>query len=396
VRGGSAGGERGGGMKVYYEWGSGLLNKRDEEICGDNIVISRLPDSVIVVLSDGLGSGVKANILATLTTRIASHLLTQGLTIESVVETVAQTLPICAVRKLGYSTLSVVQVFSTGDARIFEYDNPATLVFRGSRRLRPRYRQRLMHGRTIRETRLRLTHGDWVVLVSDGVINAGIGGTWSLGWGWDNVASYLEGHLHPARTAQEVADALIHTVSRLYDGPPGDDVSVAVVKARHKRTVTVLAGPPLDRSDDQRICRALMSARGARVVCGGTTARIVSRGLQRPLRVDLRTSTERVPPTARMEGIDLVTEGVLTLSAALEQLRGNVTAPQLRFKVDGASSLVRLLLESDEVHFLVGSAINPAHQNPDMPRNLALKAQVVAEIAEQLRKRGKEVEVEVL
>lgn len=382
-------------MRVYYEWATATLNKRNEEICGDNIVFSHLPDSMTVVLSDGLGSGVKANILATLTTRIASHLLAQGLSIESVVETVAQTLPTCSVRKLAYSTLSIAQMYSDGETDIFEYDNPATMVFSGTTLQHPHYEERVVEGRKIRQTRLRLQDGDWLVLVSDGVLNAGIGGVWNLGWGWDSVAGYLERQVRPTRMAQEVADRLLATVERLYGGKPGDDVSIAVVKARHKVTVTILTGPPLDRSLDEEAVEALLSARSPRVVCGGTTASIVSKRCGKPIEVDLNTSTPDVPPTARLEGIDLVTEGVLTLSNALEQLRGPFTLHDLRLKVDGASSLLRTLLEADAIHFLVGSAINPAHQNPDMPRGLALKAQIVAEIGEELRRRGKEVGVRV-
>jgi hypothetical protein len=348
----------------------------------------------MLVFSDGLGSGVKASILSTLTTRIATRMLYGGLPLAEVVQTVSETLPICRVRKIAYSTFSMAQLFTEGRAKLVAYDSPPPFVIRRSRVQPLPYEECEIGGKMIHDYTFPLRPGDWLVLVSDGVLNAGIGGAYPLGWGWDEVGKYLEGHVHESLSATELAGKLGRVVEELYEGPPGDDVSIAVVKTRWKRVVVMLTGPPVEKEQDEHVVQELMSSAGRRVVCGGTTANIVARQLGQGIHVDLETGTDAVPAAGSIDGIDLVTEGTLTVTKALEILRADVPNDELKLKVDGASRLVVLLREADEVRMLVGRAMNPAHQNPNLPRNLGIKAQVVHSLGEQLRNRGKEVEIE--
>jgi hypothetical protein len=337
---------------------------------------------------------VKASILSTLTTRIAMRMLDDGLPLEEVVETISETLPICRVRKIAYSTFSMAQLTTEGPAKLMAYDSPAPVVIRRNRVRQLPYEEQEVSGKRVSYYSLDLRPGDWLVFVSDGVINAGIGGAYPLGWGWDEVARYLEGHVHDALSADQLAAKLARVVEDLYEGPPGDDVSIAVVKVRRKRFLSIFTGPPVEKKDDKRIVDALVSSAGKHVVCGGTTANIVSRELQREITVDLETGTDAVPATGRIEGIDLVTEGTLTITHALDILRSNQPIEELVLKVDGASSLVVLLREADQVRVMVGGAMNPAHQNPNLPRALGLKTQVVQALGEELRRQGKEVSIE--
>jgi hypothetical protein len=381
-------------VKVFYEIGVKQINKRGEELCGDSVEFSLHPHSATLVFSDGMGSGVKASILSTLTTRIARRMLDEGLPLGEVVSTVSQTLPICHVRKIAYSTFSIAQLLTEGFAKLVLFDNPPPFLVRRSRIQELPYQEREVGGKRIYDYSCPLRPGDWLVLVSDGVVNAGIGGAYPLGWGWDEVGKYLETHVHESLSAEEMAKKLARVVADLYEGPPGDDVSIAVVKARHKRIVTLMAGPPVDEEEDERVVEVLMHSPGRRVVCGGTTANIVARQLGRGIDVDIQTGTESVPATGRIEGLDLVTEGTLTLTKALEILRHETADADLRLKVDGASRLAMLLREADEVRILMGRAMNPAHQNPNLPRTLGLKAQVVESLAEELRRETREVEIE--
>ena len=381
-------------MRTFFEWGSKHLNKRLEELCGDSIVFSRFPNFVTFVLSDGLGSGVKANILATLTTKIASHMLEHELPIDDVVETVSQTLPICKIRKIAYSTFCLAQLFSEGYAHVFEYDTPPVFFLRNRKVQKIPYDDRNIQKKVIKEAQFELKRGDWLVFISDGAINAGIGGLWPLGWGWDNIANYLQSHTHPNLTAQEVADDLASTINKLYDGMPGDDVSVAVIKVRRKLFATLMVGPPAKKEDDELVVKKLMATHGSRIVCGGTTANIVSRILNKPSSVDLTTMTEKVPPIGSIDGMDLVTEGILTLSKTIEYLKSEAPLKDLQFKIDGASSLIRALMGVDGIKILVGQAMNPAHQEPRMPMELGIKTHIAQQLADELIKRGKEVELE--
>jgi len=381
-------------MRLYYEWGVTQRNKRGEELCGDSIGVSRGKNWVTVALSDGLGSGVKANILATLTTRIAMHMLENSLPLEEVVQTLGETLPECNVRKMAYSTFAIAQFFARGYVRIVEFDSPFPMLVRERRIQRIGYRERCINGKTVYESMVDLEEGDWMMFVSDGVINAGIGGRYPLGWGWENAAAFLEKTVHPRRTAQYVAERIADTVDDLYEHAPGDDVSVIVIKVRRKQVATVLTGPPADKARDGELVRRFMKVPGKRVVCGGTTAKIVAHHLGIPLEVDLKTMRPDVPPLGRIEGVDLVTEGILTLTKVRELLRSDVGEDDIAFRTDGASELLRLFFGVDHVHFLVGQAVNPAHQNPELPQQLELRLAVVREIAEELRKRHIEVTVE--
>ncbi|UCF14219.1 MAG: SpoIIE family protein phosphatase [Phycisphaerales bacterium] len=384
-------------MRLFYEWGIKQLRKNGEELCGDNVDIARHADYVTLALSDGLGSGVKANILSILTTSIVMHLMESKLSLGDVVDTLSKTLPVCEVRKLAYSTFAIGQFFREGSCRIVEFDTPSFVLLRQRKALHVPSEEREIEGKRIRESELKLQKGDWMVFVSDGVLNAGIGGRYPLGWGQDHMITFLEEHCHPNLPAQELADKLGQTVWDLYCGRPGDDVSAAVIKARQKLMATVLTGPPADANTDKDVVAGFAQRPGLRAICGGTTAKIVAKNLGRePLDVDLTTMRADVPPQAKIEGIDLTTEGILTLTKTSELLRGGDDKESVKYRTDGASALVRFFLSVDHVHFIVGLSVNPAHQNPDLPRQLGMKLAVVKEIAEELRKRGREVTIETV
>lgn len=378
-------------MRLYYEWGMHQLLKHNEELCGDSIAVSRHADSVTLALSDGLGSGVKANILATLTTRIAMQMLENDLPLGEVVQTLTETLPVDKVRKLAYSTFAIAQFFKQGTARIVEFDTPSVIFLR-RRKVQPAlFEERVIDGKRIQERVIELENGDWVIFVSDGVLNAGIGGVYPLGWGWDQAAHFMEEQAHQDLTADDLADKIAETVNELYAGAPGDDVSIVVIKVRHKLFATVFTGPPADRALDEETVAKFLERPGRLAVCGGTTAKIVARHLGQPLEVDLKTISDDVPPMGQLKGIDLVCEGILTLTRTSELLRSGVKKRDVRFRTDGAANLIRLFLNVDHIHFLIGQAVNPAHQNPDLPHQLGIRQMVVQEIGEELKERGKEI-----
>lgn len=381
-------------MRLFYEFGLKQLHKKNEELCGDSVEYSVRPDSVTLVFSDGLGSGVKASILSTLTTRIATRMLDEGLPLTEVVQTVSETLPICRVRKIAYSTFCMTQLYTYGKADMAAYDSPPPFLLRRNKLQILPYEEWEIAGKQISGYSFPVRAGDWLVLVSDGVINAGIGGAYPLGWGWEKVGKYLEGHLHESLSASGMAAKLAHLVEELYEGAPGDDVSIVVIKARRKRMLLMLTGPPVEREDDERVVETLMSSPGRRVVCGGTTGNIVARQLGRLITVDLESGTDEVPASGRIEEIDLVTEGTLTLTKVLDIIRSDIPDEELNLKVDGASRLALMLHEADEIKMVVGRAMNPAHQNPNLPRNLGVRAQVIAALGEELQRRGKEVHTE--
>ncbi len=382
-------------MSFYVEVESASLIKTGEELCGDNVTVLRTPKSLITVLSDGLGSGVKANILATLTGKIASTMLENGSTLEEVVQTLIQTLPVCKIRGLAYATFTVVQIFTDGSLYIAESDNPELLFFRaGKRYILPR-KQSQIEGKVIYESSFKLIEDDILVLFSDGVINAGIGGIRPLGWQIEEIASEIEAiflNKNTTATPKEIATHIRDRSQEYYRSHIGDDATVICLKVRQPRQLNLAIGPPVDKAKDKEYVKHFILKEGLKVTCGGTTATLVARELGRELKVNFDGSRQ-TPPTGSIDGIDLVTEGIVTLCKTLDLIKEVEGDPVYIQAHDGAAELARMLLKADKVYFQVGQAINPAHQNPNLPQNLALKNQVVRELCSYLQVLGKEIDI---
>lgn len=381
-------------MGLIFESGFSSLFKNGEELCGDKIEIARTDKSLIAVLSDGLGSGVKANILATLTTKIIITMLKNGARLKDVLDTVSRTLPTCKVRDLAYSTFTIVQIdYENEEAYIIEFDNPGTIFIRNGEVIPIEMKRRKIAGKEIRECHFRMREGDLLVAMSDGVVHAGVGGIFNLGWKWENVAKYLERNYDPMQDAKSIACWLTEVCLKLYSDKPGDDATVLAVRARYPEKATIVVGPPEDPSKDQYISSQLSAAVGKKVICGGTTSKIIARELKRELKIKLSDNVSTVPPCGEIEGIDLVTEGVLTLSRALEIVKKSNSTKEIT-GTDGAAELARVFLSVDQIRFIVGRAINPAYQNPDLPIDFGFKMRLVDTLEKMLVDLGKNIVIE--
>lgn len=380
-------------MTLHAEVNVAQLCKNGEELCGDNVQVTRAEDSVIVVVSDGLGSGVKANILATLTTKIASSMLARGASLDDVVETIAQTLPVCKERKIAYSTLQILRVDPFGNATLVEFDSPRTFLCRAGHVIPFPAQARTIGGKEVLVGQIELQENDWLTLVSDGAIHAGIGGLLPLGLGWNGVAARLSEDVAKVADTQELCSSLLNCCEGYYLGKPGDDTTVVAIKIRRPRHINLMMGPPASPEHDAAVVQRLLAAPGRKIVSGGTTATLVSRAMGKPLKVSLEYHDPNIPPIAHLEGIDLVTEGVLTLNAAVDRLQSPQELRQSK-RQDGASLVARMLLEADHVHIWAGGAVNPAHQNPLLPNAMNIKVQVLSRLRTQLETLGKVVHIE--
>lgn len=380
-------------MSLIFETGVSSLIKNGEELCGDKVEIARSGNTLIAVLSDGLGSGVKANILATLTTKIIITMLKNGARLEEVLDTVGRTLPICQVRNLAYSTFTIVQIdYEKEEVYVVEFDNPGTIFLRGKRVLPLEMRTRKIAEKEIRECQFRMREGDVLVAMSDGVVHAGVGGVLNLGWQWNNVAEYLKKVIED-QDASTIAQWLTEVCTQLYSNRPGDDTTVLAIKARYPKRATIVVGPPEDPKKDTYVSKELFRSNGKKVVCGGTTSKIIAREMNRDLKVKLSSLDTEVPPCGEIDGVDLVTEGVLTISRALDVLKQSNHVEEIQGK-DGASELARVLLDSDNIRFIVGKAINPVYQNPDLPIDYGFKMRLVESLEQYLEEQGKNIKIE--
>lgn len=386
-------------MSLFTDIGCGSLNKYGEELCGDKVEVSRNSDRGIIVLADGLGSGVKANILSTLTSKIIGTMLSEGSTIDEAVETIASTLPVCSERGIAYSTFSILEIYKSGEGYLVEFDNPPVISLKGGKFIPLNKTTRKVAGKVINESHFTVEPGDAFVMVSDGAIHAGIGQTLNFGWQWDNLMRYAESSWRRDISPRKYSHLILSVCESLYANKPGDDTTVVAVQARPEQKVNVMIGPPVDSKDDSYVVSKLMEGGSKKVVCGGTTAQIVSRVIGKKIDADFNYVNPAIPPTAHIDGIDLTTEGVLTMSKALQYAKKYVSEDSSDDagidRDDGASKLEKILLEeSTDVHFFVGRAINPAHQNPDFPLNFGIKLKLVEEMALCLKSLGKKVVVE--
>lgn len=383
--------------KPYIDVSWHSLNKHGEELCGDKVEWMTRDERTIVVLADGLGSGVKANILATLTSKIMITMLDQGACLEETIETIADTLPVCQIREVAYSTFSVVEIDKNLHCRIVEFDNPPAFVLRNKQQMVLEKRSLLSSNKRVMVSELDLEVGDSITLCSDGVIHAGVGHMLNHGWEWEHVKAYLS--QQTLKSADKLNRRLMESCLKLYDEKPGDDTTAVTIKIRTPENIQLLTGPPAYRDLDEKMVKAFMALKGKKIVCGGTAANIVARELNKEIISDLTYIDPKIPPTAKIAGIDLVTEGVLTLKMVLNELEKlyiSCEEPNLE-KKDGVTQLLRCFLEdSTHIHFLVGHAINPAHQNPDFPSDLSIKINIIKDIIEMLKKMNKIVTLDYI
>ena len=375
------------------------LNKHHEELCGDKVEILKTKDSNIVILADGMGSGVKANILSTLTSKILGTMFLNGASIDECVETIVKTLPVCKVRQIAYSTFSILQIHN-GDGYLVEFDNPSCIFIRDGLLQSILYQERIISDKTIKEYRFHVQLNDCFILMSDGVIHAGVGKALNFGWTWESCAEYALRISRSTLLASRLATLLCKACDDLYMQLPGDDTTVAVARVMMTKTVHLITGPPLHPEDDEAILRDFMQGDAYRIISGGTTANICSRILDRPIKTSLYYADPEIPPTATMAGIDLVTEGVLTLSRALQLLRKYVdedideTFFEELEKENGGSKIAKVLIEECNIlHLFVGRAINEAHQNPSLPFDLSIRMHLVEQIIDVVTRMGKTVTV---
>lgn len=371
----------------------------DEQLCGDHVdVVESGENSTVIVLADGLGSGVKASILSTLTSKIISTMMAEGLSLSDCVETIAQTLPICSVRGVAYSTFTILHIVENREMELIQYDNPLTVLLRDGRNYDYPMTEMNIGGKKIYHSVIKLKEDDTFIAMSDGCPHAGIGMAYNFGWKREDIIAFMEANAAGGYTAKTLSTILLDEVDRLYGKRPGDDATACVIRIRKRVPMNILFGPPRDHDDGNRMMALFFSKEGKHIICGGTTSSIAAKYLGKKVETDLSFTNTDLPPTARIEGVDLVTEGVITVNRVVEYahdaIEENKQYEKWSFGHDGASLICRMLFEeATDINFYVGRAVNPAHQNPELPINFNIKMNLVEDLSACLKKMGKRIKV---
>ena len=381
--------------EIPIDFGKVSLNKKKEKICGDYYTIITEPESAVLVLSDGLGSGVKANILATLTAKMLSIMIAGKVAIRTAVKVVADTLPVCSVRNLAYATFTVM-VAQENEICLLQYDNPDAILLRNGKSIDYRRDIQMFGEKEIHQSYFQFQEGDMLILMSDGVTNAGMGKTTYGGWGREEVVKFCEQRWREEISAQEMASAIGNAGLDLNLDETDDDLTVLVMKGMKKKTVNIMVGPPADREDDRSYFETFFQKEGMHVVCGGTTAKLVADYLHTKVINIPDSGSEDVPAMSEIKGIDLVTEGLLTLQKLMEYYE-DFSEDRLYFnrlikKKDGAAELFRILFtEATEINFFFGNALNENYTALHIDREK--KKKLALELIDNLEAEGKKVKI---
>ncbi|ERJ12685.1 SpoIIE family protein phosphatase [Haloplasma contractile] len=383
-------------MTIKYDVNVSALFKHNEEVCGDTTQIIKNKHATTIILSDGLGSGIKASILSILSTKIASRLLERNVSLDQVFSTIASTLPTCKVRGLAYSTLSILKITELGNANLIEYDNPSIMLFRDGQLINIKKQERTLAGKLVYESFFTVELDDVLVMVSDGIINAGVGGLFNLGLGHKELVNMILSKRLFKYDPHVLNKKIMNFIDGCYLCEPGDDSTSIVIKARSPRQIVILTGPPQDKiSDREIVMNHFMSNRNSKkIVCGGTTGNIVARELHQSLETSIIYDDPSVPPIGKIKSIDLVTEGILTFNKCLEKIKQYRETKQLPTRNDGASLLTNELINADGIQFIIGTSVNPAHEELMESLQLMPRPVIVKQIIHELIAIGKEIQVE--
>lgn len=391
--------------KFYVEVNVVQKNHDNERICGDRFLSKRIfeENRILAVLSDGMGHGVKASMLSTLTATMAIKFAEEHKEIRRIADIIMNTLPVCSERQMSYSTFTIVDINIEGETRILEYDNPQTLCMRGNNPFDPGWQTIIMDsekngGKELRTCTFRHQKEDRIVVCSDGVPQSGMGSSkYPFGYGTENMELYVQQLVtaDPTISASQIASKVVNIANMNDNYHPKDDTSCAVIYFREPRPLLICTGPPYEEFNDKKLAEEVSSFDGKKILCGATTGDIISRELGQPIIDSFEFDDPDLPPISFMAGIDLVTEGILTLGKVSEILKKY--SPRYKIGKGPADLMVKLLLDSDEIHFIIGTRINIAHQDPNLPVDLEIRRTVVKRIARTLEEKFlKEVHIKYI
>jgi hypothetical protein len=385
--------------KTFIEIGHKNLQKQGQEVCGDVFMSRKLQEEgrTIAVLSDGLGSGIKANILATMTASMALNFTIANQPVERSAQSIRDTLPVDSERKINYASFTISDIEYDGETTILEYGNPQFLVFRG-KDLMGREATENHNTDQIEVSHFMAQKEDRIILFSDGVSQSGIGrADMPFGWEIEDLKQFVSGHLanHPHMSAQKLARLIVNRAHLNDTFSAQDDISCSVIYFRKPRNLIVCSGPPYKKEKDATMAQTIQSFNGTKIICGGTTAQIISRELECEIEADLTSNDLELPPVSHMDGVDLVTEGILTIGKVSEWLESK--DPDEIDNKNAAGQIINHLLVHDKIIFLIGTRINEAHQDPSLPVELEIRRNVIKKIAQILEEKYlKEVHIQFI
>ncbi len=367
------------------------LKPKGEEVSGDVFISKRLAeeDRTVLVLSDGVGHGIKASVLATLTAAMALNYSSFHTKPEIAARIIMDVLPASA-EKPNYATFTVIEIEKDGLVKIINYDNPPVIILRNKQRFRPAKIYELEVkgadnlGKILRCQEFYAMKEDRIIFYTDGVTQSGIDSMkFTMGWGNDKVFEYVTTLIEsqPKMSATKLVKKIVNRALMNDNYSLKDDTSCGAIYFREPRRTMLITGPPFYKVKDQKFIKQIKDFKGSKMICGGTTADIIARNLNLKIET-LQHSDPTLPPKSKLDGFELVTEGILTISR-VEEILENYTF-ETRLHGSPAEEIAKRLLDNDIIYLLVGTRINWAHQDPDQPVEIEIRKTVIKRIVKLL------------
>jgi hypothetical protein len=367
--------------------------KKTGRVCGDYTVIDRTPEATTVVLADGIGTGIKARVAAVMCASRLMELIRLGFTLREACGKIVDTMHQARTKDIPFAAFSICRVLNSGHATIISYEIPGPiLIEKHLAAYLPQQRSFAMGLEMICEVNCILNNGDAIILVSDGVSQAGLGHQYRMGWGTRGASDFVNGCLIRRLDLNSIPDEVLRKVKEISGITYGDDTTCLLIACQEAKTLTILTGPAANRGDDRKIVKQFMEAEGTKVVCGSTTAEVLARTLKVSVQIKDVSNAFHKPPSYTIPGIDYATEGAITLNQVYNILE---ESPDRLEQSSSVSHLYGLLHTADTINFIVGTAKNPGHKAIDFRQMGIFPREVIVQLlAKRLQQIGKLVNVE--
>lgn len=351
---------------MFIDINSHSINCHGDKICGDTFMQRYIPNQrrTVAVLSDGMGHGIKANILSTLTASIIVNMGQANETIVNIAQTILHTLPVCNIRGISYSTFTIVDInHNTNVVQVIEYDNPQTLVFRSEKQLElerqkivlenPNSEQRPLQ--TLFSSTFIATEGDRIILCSDGVTQSGIGtDQYPFGWGLKNLTKYCTDKItsNPTISSNDLTMDVLKNAYQADLSRSKDDITCAAFTFRQSRRLLFCSCPPATEKGFDKLAQNIIDYTGQTIICGYPLAEKISEKLKSPIRKNATSTDPNLPPLWFIDGVDLITEGFLTLTRVIDIMENYEDMTTGR---GPAYRIIKMMLNSDHIQMVIGT-----------------------------------------
>ncbi len=362
-------------------------SKRDKQPCGDVVKYFRTPNCTTIIISDGMGSGIKANIAATMCIARLEELVKSGFTLRQAFSNLVKTMEEARNNELPYAVFTIARILSDGLVTVLTYEMPPVFTLSKHHSMVLENRSMMIEKGVVKESDFKIQPGDALVFLSDGIEQAGLGKGYIHGWGDEGIQRFIDDQLQNGAIYREIPELLRREAINKWKGRQEDDCTVVAAYFRPGKTINIFTGPPTNSDNDSKIVEEFFASPGLKIVCGATTAKIVARETGAELEMEENYTSNITPVNYYLDGTDLVTEGAVTLNQVYNVWDEDTSTLD---KDNPVTDLYSLLSVVDRVNFFVGMAQNPANSDISFAQmGILNRSKIVKLLAEKLENDGK-------